>query len=430
MDTTPQKSARQQLEATGISFNEESFFNYVSNGDNEIVKLFLDGGIRPSARNLDGETALVVASKKGHRQTARILIDAGADLGELVDLFHDKGGEKRKDVWDKLSALSSLATVFASILVAIIGWYFTQSYNQRQIEQNKLQNERDASLKEQQNRIVEMETMEKMIPHLIKNEDSKRVALVTIRNLARPELATQMAQLYPSEGSVLALQQFASSNNPEERKQAVNALSGIATSGAEQTRASALGALSSIFDNFKSSVVRIKSRSPSGQEAIGSGIIVTTQGHILTADYLVASDPGNDSESTYTVDLGDGNAKTAIRLDVNSDDSLAILKIDGGNYRSINLAGNLPPKNSRVIMVGAILGGPINYAVGTIRSASDRFLEIESETPGSLGGIGGGPVFNSSGDVVGISYSFKPPLRQSIRSDVAKRYLQARGISV
>lgn len=265
METMNQAPAKQQLEAKGISFNEESFLKYVLSGDIDIVKLFLDAGIRPSARNQDGETALVIASKKGHRQTAKMLIDAGADLGELVDSFHDKS-EKRKDIWDKLSALSSIAMVFASILVAAIGWYFTQSYNQRQIEQNKLQNDRDMTLKEQQNRLVEMETMEKMIPHLTKDEDSKRVALVTIRNLARPELATQMAQLYPSEGSILALQQFASSNNPEERRQAVNALSSIATSGGEQTKASALDALGSIFDNFKSAVVRIKSVSESGQE--------------------------------------------------------------------------------------------------------------------------------------------------------------------
>jgi len=432
IESTNRTTAKQQLEAKGISFNEELFLKYVSNGDTDIVKSFLDAGIRPSAKNQEGETALVVASKKGHRQIARMLIDAGADLEDLVDSYHDQAEkkEKKKDIWDKLSALSSIATVFSSILVAAIGWYFTQSYNQRQIAQNKIQNDRDAALKEQQNRLVEMETIEKMIPHLTKDEESKRVALVTIRNLARPELATQMAQLYPSDGSVLALQQFASSSNPEERKQAVNALSGIAISGVEQTKASALGALGSIFDNFKSAVVRIKCVSDSGQESRGSGLIVTNEGHILTAKYIVAPAVGNGDNYTYSVEMWDGSTKTAILQDVNSTDDLAILKIEGGNYRIINLASNIPPSNTRVVTIGAIMGGPIKPAVGTIRAVTEQFLEIEFDTPGGMAGIGGGPVLNAFGEVVGISYAFKPPLRQSIRIDIAKKYLQSKGVRI
>lgn len=429
MGSTNQMTAKQQLEAKGIPLNEESFLKYVSNGDTDIVRLFLDAGIRPSAKNQEGVTALVIASRNGHRQIAQMLIDAGADLGELVNSFHDKA-EKKKDIWDKLSALSSMATVFSSILIAAIGWYFTQSYNQRQIEQNEIQNAREAALKEQQNRLVEMETMEKMIPHLIKDEESKKVALLTIRNLARPELATQMAQLYPSEGSVLALQQFASSSNPEESRQAVNALSGIAISGVEETKASALGALGSIFDNFKSAVVRIKIVSDSGQQYVASGVIVTNEGHILTAGHVVASGVGNGDNYTYSVDMWDGSTKTAILQDVNSTDDLAILKIEDGNYRIINLAANIPPSNTRVVTIGAILGGPIKPAVGTVTAVNAQFLEIEFDTPGSMAGISGGPVFNVSGEVVGISHSFRPPLRQSIRSDIARKYLQSKGIRV
>jgi S1-C subfamily serine protease len=277
-----------------------------------------------------------------------------------------------------------------------------------------------------------METLEKMIPHLTKDEASKRVALVTIRTLARPELATQMAQLYPSEGSVLALQQFASSSNPGERKQAVNALSGIAISRVEQAEASALGALGLIFDNFKSAVVRIRSvLSDSGQEhSVLSGIVVTNEGHILTAEYVVALGVGNDRSYTYSVDMWDGSTKTAILLDVNSADNLAVLKIEDDNYRILNLAANIPSSNTRVVTIGAILGGPIKAAVGTIRTVTDQFLEIEFDTPGGMAGIGGGPVLNASGEVVGISYSFEPPLRKCIRSDIAKKYLQSKGIRV
>lgn len=417
-------SAKQQLEAKGISFSEESFLNHVSNGDVDIVKLFLDAGISPSAKNQEGETALVIASKKGLKQIARMLIDAGADLGE-VDSFHDKT-EKKKDTWDKLAALSSIATVFASILIATLGWYFTQSYNSRQAEQNKIQNARDADLKEQQNRTLEMETMEKMIPHLLKDEESKRVALITIRNLARPELANQMAELLSSKASVLALQQFASSNNPEEKKQAANALSNIAISGDEQTKASALEALGSIFDNFKSAVVRIKSVSDSGQEFIGTGIIVTSEGHILTVKHVVA--PIDAEKLSYYVELWDGGIHKATLQDINSTHSLAILRIEGYGYRRMFLLSKIPGRNTRVVAIGAILGGPLKPAVGTIRSATDQFLEIEFDIPGGMPGLSGAPVLDSSGDAVGIEYSFRHPLNQCIRSDIAKAYLKSKGI--
>ncbi|MFW9257631.1 S1 family peptidase [Nostoc sp. CALU 546] len=228
---------------------------------------------------------------------------------------------------------------------------------------------------------------------------------------------------------LLALKQFASSSNPQEKKQAVSALSGIAISGVEQTKASALGALGSIFDDFKSAVVRIRSVSNSGQTVVASGIIVTKEGHILTAGYVV-SDVGNGDKYTYSVEMWDGSTKTAILQDFNSTDNLAILKIESGNYRSINLAANIPPSNTRVVTIGAISGGPIQPAVGTIRAVSEQFLEIEFDTPGGMAGIAGGPVLNASGEVVGISYYFKPPLRQSIRSDIAKKYLQSKGISV
>jgi ankyrin repeat protein len=196
--------AKKHLEDLGIAFSEESFLKAVSRGDLDVVKLFLAAGIRPTARDENGKTALVLASEKDHADVVRALIEAGADPTPLVEVIHGKA-ENRKDIWDKLTALSSLATVFASILVAAIGWYFTQAYNERQIENSALQNARDLNLKQQQNRLVELETIEKMIPHLTTGEESKRVALLAIKTLANPELATQMAQLYAGEGSVQAL---------------------------------------------------------------------------------------------------------------------------------------------------------------------------------------------------------------------------------
>ena len=52
----------------------------------------------------------------------------------------DNDKTRKKDAWDKFSAIS---TFLSGVLIAIIGLYFTHTYNERQ-------SQRDAALKEQQ----------------------------------------------------------------------------------------------------------------------------------------------------------------------------------------------------------------------------------------------------------------------------------------
>lgn len=252
------QSARRRLEELGIAYTEEAFLRYVALGDGPIVDLFLESGIRASAKNAEGKSALLIASAEGHTEIARKLIAGGADASELVDAVH-KELARKKDVWDKLSALSAVAT----ILVAGIGGWFTYTYNSHQLAS-------DTNLKAQQNRISEMDIVSKMMPYLTKDEQSKCGALLVITTLANPELAVRMARFYQGSGSVCALEKIAvtgdqkawqpavaalstiaSSNRGEDHQtgqQAVSALSMIASSSSGEDRKTALGALSSVLE--------------------------------------------------------------------------------------------------------------------------------------------------------------------------------------
>jgi hypothetical protein len=427
---------KQQLEKSGIPFTEEYFLRSVTNGDTSIVRIFLLGGIRPTAKNSEGESALTIASEKGYVPIIALLLKSGADLNDFVRMAK-KSSEKSKDFWDKASAFSTLGTVFGSLLIGAIGLWFTRSYNKRQTDLLDIQNRRNSDLSEQQNRILEMETIEKMIPHLTKDEETKRVALLAIKALARPELATQLAQLYPSEGSVKALQQMAETGNKEEKSNAIDALSNIATSNIEN-KSKALIALGNIFHEYKAAVVKIR-KFQSGQTNLSlvSGIMISQEGIIVTTDYFVLENGmlGDDSWK-YTVEMWDRSVYHAIVLNADADVGLAIIKINGVGFKTIRLAKNLPLIDASVIAVGAFFGDDVTAEAGHVHSMQEKFISIMLDNNSEiLSGSGGGPILNVHGEAIGIAYTnfFDESniriIEDCIRCDTAIKYLSSQNIT-
>lgn len=60
--------------------NEKSYFDAVKTGDAEMIKKFLNQGININATNKKGETALIIAAKKGFVDVIKIIVDNDADL--------------------------------------------------------------------------------------------------------------------------------------------------------------------------------------------------------------------------------------------------------------------------------------------------------------------------------------------------------------
>jgi S1-C subfamily serine protease len=190
-----------------------------------------------------------------------------------------------------------------------------------------------------------------------------------------------------------------------------------------------VASLSAVISNFSPAVVSIKVVAGDGSQYTGSGFIVTRAGHILTTDFMARPPRDSGSGTRYSVRLRDGTEREASFHDASEEAGLGILKIAPGNYKTISLVAGDPAANARVVALGSIMGGEVVPLVGTFRNKSDKFFGIAYDVPGGAGGISGGPVLNTRGEAIGVSHSYSPPLRQCVRSDIARSYLRSKGVS-
>jgi Alpha/beta hydrolase of unknown function (DUF900) len=125
------------------------------------------------------------------------------EVRELVTLLKQTAKEtKSKDPWDKFAAVS---TFVSSVIIALIGLYFTHSYNQAESARRALQEAR-------QQQINELDVVAKFMPYLTgTDEQAKVTSIATIKALAGIELATVMAELHPSIGTAKGLEAIAES---------------------------------------------------------------------------------------------------------------------------------------------------------------------------------------------------------------------------
>ncbi len=127
-----------------------------------------------------------------------------------------------KDNWDKITAV---APIVSGMLIFLMGGFFTYAYNQQQL------------------RLQEIQTIEKFIPHLMGNEQSKKAAILAMSQLTNPELAGKFAGIFASTGTVSALQSMVENGNAHERGIATKALSDALESlAARETKLTAIQA--------------------------------------------------------------------------------------------------------------------------------------------------------------------------------------------
>lgn len=116
----------------------------------------------------------------------------------------EKSAPPQKDLWDRFSAVS---TVLSGLIIAAMGWYFTQSYNNRQAALLEVQNQRAHDTKQHETRVLELQTVEKFIPHLSgTDETAKMGAMIAVATLGNQRLASQLGTLYASPGSIEAIE--------------------------------------------------------------------------------------------------------------------------------------------------------------------------------------------------------------------------------
>ena len=151
-------------------------------------------------------------------------------------------------------------------------------------------------------------------------------------------------------------------------------------------------------------VVEIMTTTGGNSEGAGSGVIVKSNGYIVTNYHVI------DGATTIAVRLHSGKSYSASVVGYDEQTDIAVLKIDANKLNAVTIG------RSSKLSVGdlaVVIGNPLGKLGGTVTtgiiSAKDRKIELENrtrtliQTDASINeGNSGGALFNGRGELVGI----------------------------
>ena len=139
------------------------------------------------------------------------------------------------------------------------------------------------------------------------------------------------------------------------------------------------------------------------QNSLGSGVIVTNEGHIITNNHVV------DQVDEIEVQLSDGRTKKARVVGADAQVDLAVLKIDDPDVKPLKLAdSDAVQAGDFVLAIGNPFGFDETVTDGIISSKgrpnrTDVFGDLLQTNAAINPGNSGGPLINLRGEVVGIN---------------------------
>src|SRR5216683_7693296 len=139
------------------------------------------------------------------------------------------------------------------------------------------------------------------------------------------------------------------------------------------------------------------------QNALGSGVIVTNEGHIITNNHVV------DQVDEIEVQLSDGRTEKARLIGADDQVDLAVLKIDDSGVKPLKLAdSDTVQAGDFVLAIGNPFGFEETVTDGIISSKgrpnrSDFFGDLLQTNAAINPGNSGGPLINLRGEVIGIN---------------------------
>src|SRR5881396_2196627 len=155
-----------------------------------------------------------------------------------------------------------------------------------------------------------------------------------------------------------------------------------------------------------------RSRNPNDealvQNALGSGVIVTNEGHIITNNHVVTDRQGNPVDQ-IEVQLSDGRTQKARLIGADDQADVAVLKIDEPGVKPLKLAdSDTVQAGDFVLAIGNPFGFEETVTDGIISSKgrpgrSDYFGDLLQTNAAINPGNSGGPLINLRGEVIGIN---------------------------
>ena len=142
---------------------------------------------------------------------------------------------------------------------------------------------------------------------------------------------------------------------------------------------------------------------PRREGGIGSGVIVSADGYILTNNHVV------EKADTVKVSLNDRREFTAKVLGTDPHTDIAVLKIDGHNLPVVPVGGAKPAVGDLALAIGNPFGIGQTVTMGIVSATGRGGLNIEQyedfiQTDAAINpGNSGGALVNTNGDLIGIN---------------------------
>src|SRR5437773_428032 len=149
------------------------------------------------------------------------------------------------------------------------------------------------------------------------------------------------------------------------------------------------------------------------QNSLGSGVIVTNEGHIITNNHVV------DQVDEIDVQLSDGRTEKARLVGADDQVDLAVLKIDNPGTKPLKLAdSDTVQAGDFVLAIGNPFGFDETVTDGIISSKmrpnrTDAFGDLLQTNAAINPGNSGGPLINLRGEVIGINTAIISPSQAS-----------------
>ncbi|MCP5146184.1 MAG: trypsin-like peptidase domain-containing protein [Gammaproteobacteria bacterium] len=161
-----------------------------------------------------------------------------------------------------------------------------------------------------------------------------------------------------------------------------------------------------LFSQYRDDIyqIRVIELSSGAQSALGSGFIVSDDGIIVTNFHVVSDFVHHPLSYRLQVVAFDKSQHDAVLLDVDVIHDLAVLRVAGRPLEHLTLAPELPEQGDAIYSIGNPhdLGWTVIPGIYNGLAAHSFYERIHFS--GSVNpGMSGGPVLNSTGQVVGVN---------------------------
>jgi serine protease Do len=198
-----------------------------------------------------------------------------------------------------------------------------------------------------------------------------------------------------------------------------NGAAAVTTAAGSNGATASVPALTDVVAAVRDSVVTITSEGFSSRgfqtipsTGVGSGIVLTADGYILTNKHVVTG------SQSLTVELADGRQLPATIVKESEDKDLALIKVDATGLSPATIGDSASLQvGETTVAIGSPLGTFTESVTKGILSATGRTITVQDETTGrpvTLTGLlqtdaainqgnSGGPLLDDTGAVIGIN---------------------------